>query len=269
MPLHTKVWSLIGTCFLDAQRALQPKGWSYKKHVDMYNELKKYFPTTSILLVLYFLSFVLGFTLADKLTIIEHKPVTELYALQNASPRAIFASIALTNIGGALIMTALGIFLGISAISYTITSGIIFGAAFFKTFNATTITNALTAYGPHALFEIPALILSMAIGLSLGNLAIKAHDKKYRNNKPMKIIKIIVLFLGMIALIIPSKYLVGNPRLIKALLLSPLFWLTAKVAKETNLFESKEWKQEIMRGINLFIKVVIPIYIIAAIIEIR
>jgi len=30
---HTKVWGLHG--FLDAQRALQPKGWSYKKHVDI------------------------------------------------------------------------------------------------------------------------------------------------------------------------------------------------------------------------------------------
>ena len=27
-PPHTLVWSLIGTCFLDVRRALQPKGWS-------------------------------------------------------------------------------------------------------------------------------------------------------------------------------------------------------------------------------------------------
>ncbi|MEK6846996.1 MAG: stage II sporulation protein M [Nanoarchaeota archaeon] len=235
----------------------------------MHKELRKYFNKTIILLVVYFLSFALSFMLVSKLTIIEPKPLTELYSLQNAKPATIFGGIALTNIGGALIMTALGIFFGISAISYTITSGIIFGSVFFKTLKVTTIMGAFTAYGPHALFEIPALILSMAIGLSLGSIVVKEYNKKYKNNKAMKITQIVILSLAAIALIMPSKYLLGNPRIAKALLLMPLFWLTAKTAKETNLFEGKEWKQEVSRGIRLFIKVIIPLYLIAALIEIR
>jgi len=157
----------------------------------------------------------------------------------------------------------------VSSIVYLIKSGFLFGAAFFNTFDKTSLTGTILAYGPHAIFEIPALIFSMAIGVSIGNLVIKKYDLRYKNNKPMKIVKIMILTLAVIALIVPTKYFAWDARIIKALLLVPLFWLMAKTAQETSLFESKEWKQTIFTGLITFIKIVIPLYIIAAFIEIR
>ena len=235
----------------------------------MYKEVKKYFHLANIILGIYFISFVLSFMLTDKLTIIDPSPITQLPSLQNAKTSTIFLGIAITNILGAFIMAALGILFGISSITYLIKNGAIFGSAFFNTFEATTLTNTLLAYGPHAIFEIPALILSMTIGVSIGNMVIKEYDKRYKNNKTMKIVKIIILTMATIALIVPTKYFGDNSRIIKALLLVPLFWLMIKATQETKLFESKEWKKTIFRGLNTFIKIVIPLYIIAALIEIR
>ena len=235
----------------------------------MYKELKKYLPLANFLLGIYFISFALSFMLTDKLTIIDSSPITQLPAFQNAKTSTIFLGIAITNILGAFLMATLGIFFGVSSIAYLIKSGATFGSTFFNTFQTTTLTNSLLAYGPHGIFEIPALILGMTIGISIGSLVIKEYDKRYKNNKAMKIVKIIILLLGIIAFLVPTKYFGDNSRIIKALLLTPLFWLMIKVAQETKLFESKAWKQAIFRGLNIFIKVVIPLYIIAALIEIR
>ena len=230
---------------------------------------RKYFKLINIVLSIYIISFLVSFIFANSLNFVEHVSITNSETFQDGKIWKIFTGITLTNIMGSFLMAFLGIFFGVSSITYLIESGMIFGKYFFNTFENTNLTNTILAYGPHALFEIPALIISMTLGVSLGTIVIKKYNEKYKNNNSMKITKTIILTLAIIAFLLPSQYLGENYRIVKALLLMPLFWLIAKTARETKLFESREWKQTLLDGLNIFIKVVIPLYVIAGIIEIR
>ena len=60
-----------------------------------------------------------------------------------------------------------GILLGLIPIFYSITNGVILGYVFSKIYNLSGFSEFWRIL-PHGIFELPAIIISMALGLKLG-----------------------------------------------------------------------------------------------------
>lgn len=81
--------------------------------------------------------------------------------------------IAINNLAGCLIASALGLALGLVPLLFAITNGLSIGMLLGSTLPKTNILLLMAAFIPYEVFEIPAVLLSSAIGLRLGYSLIK------------------------------------------------------------------------------------------------
>jgi stage II sporulation protein M len=103
--------------------------------------------------------------------------------------------IVVNNIVGCLMASALGLALGFVPLLFTITNGLTIGMLVGSTLPKTNVLLLLAAVVPYGVFEIPAVLLSSAIGLRLGYSLIKrVMGKKGLLNEVKKGLKIFVFW---------------------------------------------------------------------------
>lgn len=153
--------------------------------------------------------------------------------------------IIVNNTTSAFLGMVLGIFLGIFPVSVIIINGYVLGFVASKTV-AIEGFSILWRLLPHGIFEIPAILISVALGIKLGYLlmfdCIKYHKRKIKN--------ISILFLMVLSLVF-----------------LPISFLIYQALTLTNKELAIKFFNNIKDSIRVFIFIVLPLLIIAGIIE--
>ena len=194
--------------------------------------------------------------------------------------------IFLNNIKSSFISMITGVFLGIFPIFSAVINGYVLG---FVSQKAIAVDGALSLWRliPHGIFEFPAIIISMALGTKLGFTLIKNLKDFYNDRKISKVLKNILffiipiiffiqLFLGL--LIIKGSLTYLNPlqnsptvlSLIAFLILAFSFLYFFVISFIIILIREdsrKEFLRRLKNSIIVFLFVILPLLIIAAIIE--
>ncbi len=186
----------------------------------------------------------------------------------------IFINNALTS----LFSLILGVFLGILPIFTALTNGIILGYVINKTTSAISILEIWRLF-PHGIFELPAIFISLGLGLKLGYTTLKNYLKNKKNigMQVLGILSLIIGLLGITTLKIAFSFIINSTKdeilpsltagiiylIIGLSLLLPfllLFFILDKKIRKFNF-------QNIYSALKIFLLVVLPLLIIAAIIE--
>lgn len=139
----------------------------------------------------------------------------------------------------------LGIFLGIFPLAILIINGYILGFVANKTVISEGIL-VLWRLLPHGLFEIPAVLISLALGLKLG-IDIMKNSILYYNKKINPIILSVTMIISI--LFFPVAFFI-------------YFILTLKEKKLR-----KNFYNNLVSSLRIFIMIIIPLLVIAGIIE--
>jgi len=197
----------------------------------------------------------------------------------------LFIFIFLNNALTSLTALAAGILLGIFPIITTITNGIVLGFVMERTAGVLGFAQ-LWRILPHGIFELPAVFLSLALGLKLGFQPLLNYFKYYiKNNKVLVVLPFVIAIpLSIIALLtMPSSQISNNVNLPKNIMpiaisiISLVFYLSLTILiliattmlanKKLRKIQLNTFKTNIINSIKIFFFVVIPLLIIAAIIE--
>lgn len=138
----------------------------------------------------------------------------------------------------------LGIFFGLFPLIILIINGYLLGFVISKALIGFNLISLWRLF-PHGIFEIPAVIISLSFGLMLGVYSIIFIINFIKNYKG-KIPKIILIIL---------------------FLFSPIIFLLATYFFSKNKEQVKELNMQIINSLRVFFMIVLPLLIIAAIIE--
>jgi stage II sporulation protein M len=86
----------------------------------------------------------------------------------------LFAFIAVNNIGKSFLFMAGGIIGGVLPLFFVIFNGFFIGYIAYSLGSIFGITYIIAGLTPHGIFEIPAIVFAMAIGMNLGYAAMNA-----------------------------------------------------------------------------------------------
>jgi len=218
----------------------------YKNFLIALNDLKK-------IKVYFWVSFWLFFAIAFfgflfPVFFVEEvlKIVEELIKLtEGLSVFGMIRFIMANNIQSAFLGMALGVFLGVPSLVVIVTNGYILGIVGRLTVDEAGIF-VLWRLLPHGIFEIPAILIAIALGLKLGILlmheVIKAHNKDIETFREV-FIMIFSALVWFISFFVYFAITLSHKKLRKK------FW--------TNVKDS----------FRIFILVVVPLLVVAGVIE--
>ncbi|MBT3463662.1 hypothetical protein HN451_01640 [archaeon] len=153
--------------------------------------------------------------------------------------------IMVNNIQSAFLGMALGIFLAIPPLGIIISNGYILGLVARLTVDETSIF-ILWRLLPHGIFEIPAILIAVALGLRLGILFM--HEVIKSNNSDIETIGEVFI-----------------------MLFSALFWFISVFIYLAITFSHKNLKKKLWANVKnsfrIFILIVVPLLVIAGVIE--
>ena len=178
----------------------------------------------------------------------------------------IFLNNSLTSFIGII----LGIFLGIIPIISIITNGVVLGFVLEKV--SKTSIMGLWRLFPHGIFELPAVFISLGLGVKLGVDITRNYMFKNKKSRLKQIFGAISMILGIIGIgVLRLATNVSSTPLVFAglffilgiLFLTPfilLFFITDKKIRGYNTLKIKH-------SLKIFVYIVIPLLVIAALIE--
>ncbi len=225
------------------------KSWKYLK------ESQKFIWAV---IILFFLTALIGFFVkTPEIVSIEIlELIKELLEKTQGMPQGeLIGFIFLNNLLSSFWGIISGFFLGIFPLISTIANGYVLGFVSKLAVSANGFTSLLRLL-PHGIFELPAIFISFGLGLKFGNEFIK----KYFNIKNQKV-RIVIIILSLLISIALILFLYSKPVLLGAiqfliLLLTFIF-----------VFSRKVLITELLNGARVFLTIVIPLLIIAGIIE--
>lgn len=196
----------------------------------------------------------------------------------------IFVFIFQNNLKTAFLGIILGIFLGVIPLFYAITNGYIIGFVASKASEAFG-PSILLRLLPHGIFEIPALIISLALGIKFGTFFLTAKDKikgfiayLATGASTLIIFTLSLLFFGLISSFLTLeanlKQLSNNPSFL--LLIIALFIVSfilgisiglATLPKKEKPFIKENFKENFEHALETFLLIVLPLLLIAGFIE--
>jgi stage II sporulation protein M len=134
------------------------KAWSY---------LKETLPSIYIIIAIFFLFSFLGYILAPYLSFLDEVLKNLVKQAEGLNAIEMIVFILQNNLQSALLSFFLGFFLGIFPVLGAATNGLILGYVLNL---ATAKAGPLVALKlfPHGIFELPAIFISMGLGLKLG-----------------------------------------------------------------------------------------------------
>lgn len=196
----------------------------------------------------------------------------------------LFIYIFQNNLKTAFLGIMLGIFFGIAPLFYALTNGYILGFVASKAaevFGPKILIRLL----PHGIFELPALIISLALGLKLGTFLLAAKDKA-RGIAAYVVGVFSSIFIFIISMIlfagigITLKINTNLEQLLEnttfLLLLAALFIISfllgifiasSLLVKKDRLFIKENLKNDFENALKTFLFIILPLLLIAGFIE--
>lgn len=182
----------------------------YKENWKFIKENKKYFWFVFVLLILFTLvGYFFPVFFSEQILSLLKKLVQETSGMNFVQ---LFLFLIENNIYAAFSGMITGIFLGLFPIFTAITNGYVLGFVMNKTAEVVG-QGVLLRLLPHGIFELPALILSLGLGIRIGAFVFakkgkKIEDLKYALENSLKIFLFIVIPLLLIAGVIEAGLMI-------------------------------------------------------------
>ncbi len=247
------------------------KGIPMNKKENTYSYLKESLSSIKIIIVIFVISILFGFINASNMPQVKDLLREIIDQTSTLSGLDLIIFIFINNTVSSFLSLILGIFLGIFPLITTTFNGIILGYVMNKTVVAVGFLELWRLF-PHGIFELPAVFISLGLGLNLGLGSIKNYLKENKKNLTLKILGILSLFLALFGImllrlslnIIKTNASIALPGLLFSIvLLTPFISLFFVVNKKVRDFNIKK----IMKSLKIFFTLVIPLLIIGAVIE--
>lgn len=146
------------------------------------------------------------------------------------------------NLFASLSGLVLGIFFGIFSVTSSITNGYVLGFVSALSIGSEGV-GSLWRLLPHGIFELPAIFISLGLGLSLGFPFVYRYFKYYSHKKEN-----LAIILGILFLL-------------------PAIVITSLIDKKLRAYQTRDFKYRFNNSLSVFFYVIVPLLIIAAIIE--
>ncbi len=233
---------------------------------------------------LFFLCAILGFIFYRSLHILDGVLSELVNQTLGLNVYGLVDFIFFNNLKSSFLGSALGIFFGVFPFFNVVLNGAVLGYVFHKVFLISGFTDFWRIL-PHGIFELPAVFISLGLGLRIGKCSFPLVQSffQYFWNKSKAVVfapaiasLIAVVLYLVLYLVFPVFQTVSSDLFFSfllsgfiasfliLLLLTPivcLFW------DKRFRYEGKEFIRSIKEGLYVFIFMVIPLLIIAAIIE--
>jgi len=249
-----------------------------------------------IIILLFFFSILFGYINSSFLSPFILPILEEIVdKTENLTGIGLFFFIFLNNALTSLSAMALGLLLGIFPLIVTLSNGVILGFVLERTAHLAGFHEWWRIL-PHGIFELPAIFISLALGLKLGISPLINYISHYKKNNLSMII--IPLLIALLLAILSILTVSSNPQLNSSLLASQglqaehfnpaysyiltaiaqsiifliliiviFIVITSLTNKELGLIQTKTMKENIINSLKIFFFLVIPLLFLAAIIE--
>lgn len=211
----------------------------YKSVFGYLGEIRGYLLFT---IVLFFISVGIGVSFHSYLGFLDELLKDLVDNIKGLNGFEMFLYILQNNTQSALYSILLGIFLGIMPLFSTVTNGVVLGYVLIK---ASLIDGpgVILQILPHGIFELPAIFIAIALGISLGFLFIFNYFNYYLKKE-------------------------NNLMIILGIFLLPFAILFSMIA-DVKLWRIQidSFRHKFYNSANVFFGVVLPLLIVAAIIE--
>ncbi len=142
------------------------------------------------------IGFTMGFNYQNPMSTATASSTSSTLQSGNITPIGLAIGIFVNNVLNCFVTMVLGIFLGVIPLVFTVTNGLTLGWFAGVTLQKTCLCYIMAGSLPHGLFEIPAVLLSSAIGLKLGySLIMSMAGKKGLINEVRKSVKAFVFWI--------------------------------------------------------------------------
>ena len=230
-------------------------------------------------IILFFASALIGFFLPDYFTFFNDF-LRELGGkVQDLSTFQLVIFIFKNNIISAFLSLITGLFFGIIPISNAIINGTVLGYVVSRSFDITgSFFGVIWRLVPHGIFELPAVFISLGLGVKLGFGFISNYFKIYKKHKFMPGFGFLVLILAFVGVLITSflststslqdldnvtLILLSFVRIVAVVPMILLFFVFNKKLRAVN---KKTFVLRIYNSLKVFFLIVLPLLIVAAII---
>lgn len=156
------------------------------------------------IVILFFLSMLFGFLFRSHLTVLNDLLRGIIDQTRGLSAPELIFFIMQNNMQTSLVSMLLGMFLGIFPLVNAIMNGVVVGYVIGLTYNLTGETHWLRLV-PHGIFELPAVFISLGLGIKLGfSIFAKKAKNNFKNNfyNSLNVFLLVVIPLLIIAAII-------------------------------------------------------------------
>ncbi len=228
------------------------------------------------IIILFVLSIIIGALFSDNLAYIDNILKDIISKTEGLTGPQLIFFIFSNNVWVSFIGLILGMFMGIFPIIAITSNGIVLGYVLNKII-AVVGPYELWKLLPHGIFELPAIFIALGMGLRLGIDTTKNYILRNKKNKIKRYLGILSMVLGLagIAIIREALSIIFSSRnlnesfsaiiifIIGSLVLAPfvvIFFIQDKKLRDANL-------KNIRNAFIIFVKIIIPLLIIAAIIE--
>ncbi|MGC9309427.1 MAG: stage II sporulation protein M [Candidatus Nanoarchaeia archaeon] len=187
-----------------------------------------------------------------------------LAGLEGLSGIEIFGFIFFNNLRASFLALIFGIGFGIFPVMTGLMNGYLLG---FVTHYAILQGGIGVVWRilPHGIFELPAIILSIGIGVKVGKDVVRGFMDYYEHSSKKKLIisiPIICFMLGMISLFIPLTPMVYVSYSFFIIIMLYMVGFSIKA-----FISNKQARQDVKDGLRFFLLVILPLLLVAAIIE--
>lgn len=195
--------------------------------------------------LLFLVSGILGFFLADKLTFLDKYIIELISEVKDLTGKELVYYIFTNNLDASFRAYLAGLVFGIIPIFAAISNGVVLGYVLEKSWQVTGIADFWRIL-PHGVFELPAIFISIGLGIRLGVLFFYLMIDFFRYYSKKNNFVLIVLGVLFIPFTIFFSYLVDG---------------------KFRVFEKGKFEREFYLSSLIFVFIVIPLLVIAAIIE--
>jgi stage II sporulation protein M len=241
-----------------------------------FSEATKYIKKSSkfiyISIILFIMSAIFGFLFAENLTFIDNLLREIILRTENLSATELTVFILQNNLQSALFSIIFGVFLGFLPFTSAIGNGIVLGYVFNLTYQVTGIADFWRIL-PHGIFELPAIFIAIGLGIKWGNDTLANFFYINKKNNPKKLLGIF----SIIFLILATLITLSLAPTFKSLSLLPIaaaffIFFIASIILFLSLFvlskkTIKFHKKTVYELANVYLMIILPLLIIAAIIE--
>lgn len=146
------------------------------------------------IVVLFFASALIGFFFSEKFEFVENILRSLLERTSGLEGYSLISFIFWNNLKSSFFGLILGILLGVFPIITTLSNGVVLGYVFQKVYALTGYSDFWRIF-PHGIFELPAIFISLGLGLKLGMFVFHKSPKKVLIER---IKSSLVVFLGLV-----------------------------------------------------------------------